>query len=658
MSAWFAAAVLLLGADPQAEVTPPELLGGPLALGQLPDRPDRPTRVVVWVTIDAEGAPGEVEVVTSAGVDVDAVVVEAIRRARFRPAVLGGEPLAVRIQWPIDLPPPEPEPEPEPEPGAAVTGEVLERGTRRPLAGQPVLVEGTDLETLTDAEGRFAIQGLRIGREVTLVVPSYDYLEARVVVVPPASDLVVRLEARPDRRYRSVVTAPSGDAARLLIPMEQAREVPGTSGDPLKVIEVLPGVARPPAAGPASGQIAIRGSAPEDTKYYIDGLPLFQLFHFGSIYSVLQDEWIRDIDYRPGGFSAEYGDATGGLLGVRLAALPDDGVHGHVDVNVYHAAALLTAPIGEHWTVGAALRRSYVDAILGAVLPEDSGVSFGTAPRYWDYQVRADYRDERSNLRLLWFGSDDELSVLQSAPSDDDPSSSGFSLRRFFHQLQAVWDYQLTDRLTLTLRGAASYQGLRIAPGASSFDLTFDPGTLRADLDWRPSERLRFRGGVEGTATRYRIDARLPPPTKEGQVPIPLSAREPIVATEEGVSGRMAAWAEVQWRPLPEFSLNAGARVTGWLGDFEAWAIDPRLTLTWDVTETTRLTLASGLNHQAPAPDEASRSFGSTDLRPERAAYVQGGVRQQIGDYLSLDVQGFYDNPIQMSATCRPPVES
>ena len=55
---------------------------------------------------------------------------------------------------------------------------------------------------------------------------------------------------------------------------------------------------------------------------------------------------------RPGGFSVEFGNATGGS-GVTLGDIKTDSVHGHLDVNVFHAA-LITAPVSEHWSIGAA----------------------------------------------------------------------------------------------------------------------------------------------------------------------------------------------------------------------------------------------------------------------------------------------------------------
>ena len=78
------------------------------------------------------------------------------------------------------------------------------------------------------------------------------------------------------------------------------------------------------------------------------------------------------------------------------------------------------------------------------------------------------------------------------------------------------------------------------------------------------------------------------------------------------------------------------------MGDFGALVLDPRLTVAWDVAADTTATFAAGLNHQAPAPDETSESFGNPDLGPEHAAYLNLGLKQGLGDALSIDVQAFY----------------
>jgi len=633
------------GGDP---VTPPSLIEAITVSPVGPGRRDLPRVVLVEVTVDADGAPRDVALARGVGAPWDARALEAVARARFRPATRGGRPLAVRIVAPIEVGAPPSAAgvgrrplEPTPTVTEGVEGVVLERGTRRPLAGLPVTLD--DRETLTDPDGRFAFREVLPGSR-RLAIPPFDHEAYEARVTAPAS-LTVRLTPTASRQYGTVIRGAGGatDDARIVVPMARAREVPGSSGDPIKVIESLPGVARPAAAGPGAGQISVRGSAPEDTLITLDGMPLFQLYHFGNIYSVLQDEWIQDIDYRPGGFSVEYGDAIGGFLGVTLADIPTDGVHGHVDLNIYHAAVLITAPVSDTWAVGAAFRRSWVDAILGAIVGDDQGFRFRTAPRYYDYQVRADHRPSpHTTWRLVAFGSDDLLSLLQDAPDPSDPDATGFRLRRFFHQVQGTVRTRLSDDLLFFGGLSTSYQRLELSPGGDAFSLTFDPVTLRADLDWRQSPTLRLRGGLLAEATRYLVEVSIPRPTKEGQVALPGAVRETIEATESGIAGRFGLYGEAVWRLAPALTLVGGLRLDAWLGTFEAAAPAARLALTWDAAAATRLSVSGGVTHQAPPPDEWAETTGNPGIGPERAAYVNAGVRQELGDLVSVELQGFY----------------
>ncbi|MCC6623612.1 MAG: TonB-dependent receptor [Deltaproteobacteria bacterium] len=635
-----------------ATIVPPALVR-PLDVPAVAARRDLPATVVVDVTIGVDGAPSDARVFTSPGAPWSDAALAAVTGARFVPATRGGQPIAARIRLPVTFSAPAAvsgferrEPEPTPAIPEGVSGRVLERGTRRPVAGLAVRLtdprgRAQPLEVLTDEDGAFAFPDLPRGAFTVEVPLAIDDDDARRTVDVPAR---VTLRITPDATsaYRTRVTNDAGtsSAARVRVPVERAREVPGSSGDPLKVLESLPGVARPAAAGPGAGELSVRGSAPEDTQITIDGLPLIQLYHFGNIYSVLQDEWIGDIDFRAGGYSTDQGNGTGGLVDVTLRDLPTDGAHGHLDVNVYHAAGLVTVPVSDTWTIGAAVRRSWVDAILGSVVGD--GVDFGTVPRYYDYQLRADHRpDADTRLRLLVFGSDDEVVVLGGAPDADDPDGSGFALERSFHQIQGTLTFPLHERVGMRLGVATSYQQLRVSPGANDFRLTFDPITARADLDWRPSTTVRVRGGLLAEVLRFKVDVAVPRPTKEGQVQLPSEIQEVVVATEEGFGGRLDLWTEASVRPLSELTLLGGLRLGTWHGNFQAVAPDARLAIGWDVSETIELTLTGGLNHQAPAPDETATSIGNPDLSPERAAYINLGLEQRVGEVLSVELQGF-----------------
>lgn len=91
-----------------------------------------------------------------------------------------------------------------------VAGTVVQAGTERPLAGVQVLVEGTDLGTLTDNRGRFQIDPVP-GTEVTLRALLIGYHEAEATVEVGGTDIVIELSEQAIALDGVVVTGTAGD---------------------------------------------------------------------------------------------------------------------------------------------------------------------------------------------------------------------------------------------------------------------------------------------------------------------------------------------------------------------------------------------------------------------------------------------------------------
>ena len=118
-------------------------------------------------------------------------------------------------------------------------------------------------------------------------------------------------------------------------------------------------MARAPAG---SGLLIVRGSAPEDSQIFVDGMDVPLVYHFGGLRSVLPEGVIDNIEFVPGNFSPEYGRATGGIVDVHLKELKPKRVSGYVDVSVLDTGLYLEAPLGDRGGMAVAARRSYLDA--------------------------------------------------------------------------------------------------------------------------------------------------------------------------------------------------------------------------------------------------------------------------------------------------------
>src|SRR4051812_15983480 len=94
------------GIEPPIVVTHVDAVYPPSALAE-----QKHADVVLAVTVDADGHVSKIDVLTSAGDDLDQAAVVAARQWTFVPAKRNGKPVASRIRVPFHFAPPAPAPE-------------------------------------------------------------------------------------------------------------------------------------------------------------------------------------------------------------------------------------------------------------------------------------------------------------------------------------------------------------------------------------------------------------------------------------------------------------------------------------------------------------------------------------------------------------------
>jgi len=282
-----------------------------------------------------------------------------------------------------------------------LTGTVFARGSRKPVATASVVVGALEA-TETDRAGHFAL-ALACGlHHIAVQAPGFAPFAVDRDACVDATPLVLRLQPRAGvAGYETIVSAPSSRQS-MRLEGEELIHTPGTLGDPFRAVESLPGVTS--VAWPAP-IYAVRGSNPGNTGYFLDDVRVPTLFHFALGPSVIHPYFFRDLDFYAGGYPARYGRYVAGVVAARTRAAPEDDVHASVDVRLFDAGAMVTAPLPGNGGVAVAARYSYTGAIIGFL--SDAGTSLG----YWDYQLRADHAFGRLRLTLFAFGSDDALTT-------------------------------------------------------------------------------------------------------------------------------------------------------------------------------------------------------------------------------------------------------
>ncbi|RME29174.1 MAG: TonB-dependent receptor, partial [Deltaproteobacteria bacterium] len=431
------------------------------------------------------------------------------------------------------------------------------------------------------------------------------------------------------------------------VQMEEVKKIPGTQGDVVKIVQSMPGVARNLAIGGSGGVgLVVRGAAPEDSRVLIDGHEIPLLYHFGGLKSVLNSDMLERIDFMPGGFGPEYGEAIGGIVGVRTRRARTSGFDGYVDSSLLDMGFFLEGPLGRD-DVGfiAAARRSTVDLWLPHVIPSDLGMEFTVAPVYYDYQAKVDWSINAANhLSLLAFGSHDEMKFLLSKPPSGDPSLRGeMSMWVDFHRVFIGWTCAPPEGWQLSASIAGGWDRAKLQVGDDRHMYIAVPNFEgKLDWQWDLSGNLTLRAGFEAGGAHFDASLAMPRPPKEGELPGRFATQKLLVGTEAIMSGGVMAYALADIKPTEKTTWSAGLRWE-WYGP-PLWqlAVMPRFSVRHSPRKGTVVKASVGLYQQMPQHDELSRVLGNPRLLLERAWHFTMGLEQEFPLHLRGEFTAFF----------------
>ncbi len=623
--------------------------------------------VVARLDVDETGLVVGVTIEEPVGHGFDEAAEEAMYRFVFEPATRDGLPISSRVlyRYTFFLKEEEVSPEQAPKPIANLSGQVTDMNGKPVPDASVVLTaiasqtsdsaeKAEQIETteetvepgVVNAEGKFTFPSIPPGDyQVDIVAAGYKpFSSLEKLVDGEVREVLYRLEVE-KVLYEAVVRArrPPREVTRREITRREITRIPGTGGDALRSIQNLPGMARASFMG---GELIIRGSSPQDSRYYFDQVPVPMLYHFGGLTSIINSDLLERIDYFPGNYGVRYGGATGGIVEVYPRAPATDRLHAYLDADFWDVSALVETPLTKDWSIAVSGRRSYIDAIINGVMPDDGGFSFNVAPRYYDYQAVIDYHpSKKNNLRLFAFGSDDKLVFVMGDDVGDNPNfTGGGAFAIYFHQAQIRWDHHFSKAVSNSFNIGSGYVVADMSFGDMfKFKDTDVPVYIRDELEYDAHKLVALRTGVDTEIVWSKWNIRAPNmiPT-EGEEMDPLTSdMEMLETTGSETNYRLAWYGEFELRPVKDFRLINGLRVD-YFGLLQKVGLDPRFVARYEVVEGTTLKGGVGLFHQMPQPNEIDEAFGNPDLDLISAIHYSIGVEQKIIENLEIGLEGFY----------------
>ncbi|MCB9663373.1 MAG: TonB family protein [Alphaproteobacteria bacterium] len=663
------------GPEPKGGVPDPE---EPLPIVQMPEittyveapyPPDAEAggiegTVVLLVTLDEEGVVEDVAIKAPAGHGFDEAALDAVRAMTFSPARTEEGPVGVVFEFAYAFSLAPEEPEPDPDTIVNVEGRVRQMGTRDDVAEATIYLPEIDRSTLTDAEGRFALEGVPAGIYTLLVRhPEHLDLEQPIEVVDgqvTSATLWIRSITYRENEAVGYYERERTEVTRRTLSIEEVKRIPGTFGDPVKVIQTLPGAARSPFG---TGLLIIRGADPADSAVYVDGVRIPIIYHLTGTTSVLSPDAIQQVDFLPGGYGVQYGRTLAGTIDVKTKEwFPERKLKGGFDI--LDAQVWFEGPVDKKEQHGLALgaRRSYIDLIIPA-FTGDTG--FNISPVYWDYQLKYVPRVwDDQDLSVFVYGFQDTLTV--STPDDfaqsADPSTQGdLSTTYQSHRLLLRYQKRWGENVNFDFRPSVGYDsvglGLGQDFGLDQYSVQFQ---LRSELAIRPHPVVEVIPGIDLQGGPYGFEFKSP--FSFADLDDPLAERDPIGFDGRGSRWSTAPYLKVNLRPLKDrdrWLLTAGLRydatvyfVEGGI-TFDA-EVEPTVVTSVDPRVATRLVVfekgdhsgtfkaSTGLYHQPPQFFQSIGIGATARLLAERAWNSSVGFEHRINQAFSWDLDVFY----------------
>ena len=618
--------------------------------------------VEVALTIEADGSVTEVAVVEPQGHGFDEAAVAAVQQFRFTPALRDGEPIRVRIRYRYVFELAEAALEDQP---GAIEGRIIDED-ETPIAGAEVVIfeaapgeDGLRAEAgraTADAEGRFAIPQLPAGEYAVVVrAEGREGLENPELVEPAeVTDVLYRMSAvggaagedeEEDLGFGATaeIDPPAREVTRRVLRATELTRIPGTRGDALRAVEILPGVGRPSFG---AGNLLIRGSAPGDSQVLINDGPAPLLYHFGGLTSAINSRLLDRIDFIPGNFSVRYGRKIGGILDVSTRDPRTDGFHGVLEFGVIDASLLLEFPV--HETVGVALgfRRSLVDTILPAVLPEGA-FSFTSFPVYYDYQALLTWRPtDRDRLTFVFYGSSDSFLIeVDDSFGDNALLTGNAELSTRFNLFQLGYEHSFNENTELDIDIQGGPVNLSFGIGDSlGFRGDINQFTFRGEIRHRVNEYVRLIGGLDFFWAPYDFNVVGPQISQsegDGNSGGNLTADNIVTFQESATAYRPAIYIESDLQLHEDLRVVLGARVD-YDRQIEEWSFDPRVVLFIEPTDWLVLKGGAGFFSQPPEFQESADGIGNPDLEMIHAVHFSLGTELRPIEGLEITLEGFY----------------
>ncbi len=529
----------------------------------------------------------------------------------------------------------------------SIKGRVVDLETRQALPGVSVQIPDTKIGAVSNPKGEFTIKGLAAG-SYQLQFRSLGYAERRKtdVIVRPGRITFVEAALQQSALESEGVTVQSSyfqKRSQALISVaefnnEEIRRAPGSGGDVNRIINALPSVVQ---ISDERNDLLVRGGSAAENGYYIDNIFIPNINHFpesgsgGGAISVLNIDFIRDLSFSAGGFSAAYGDKLSAIMEISFREGNREEFDGQLDLNITGFGGIFEGPLpgGEgSWLVSA--KRSYIDLIADAIGTDE-------APRFGDAHAKITYDlDSDNSLSLLNVFGDNSVERTRERAIEEGRSTyfretahlntTGMTWRRLwggsgYSKTSLSYSFAQQNDIDWSVNGSRAFND----------DSFFERSIVFRNVNFlQADDAHKFEFGVEVKRDESEFRDLQRQRNEQGQTIF-------VRIVNEADATRSGAFLSYIVNPLPSVTATLGLRGDYYSGS-ERFLLSPRFAASWQVAPEFSINAASGVYHQRLPYYLLSENPELAALRDPMALHFILGFDYYIGDDSKLTLE-LYD---------------
>jgi hypothetical protein len=523
-----------------------------------------------------------------------------------------------------------------------------DKTTGQPLSGATVISLDSRFRQASDNTGHITIPYHVIAKEETLQITMIGYKKITIATSNVLNEQQFELEQDAAVLAEVIITngGPSEKVRDLQMGTEtitsvEARKLPSILGevDIIKLLQLKPGIK---SAGEGLAGFYVRGGGADQNLILIDKVPVYNPNHLLGLFSVFNNDAVRDVKLYKAAYPAEYSGRLSSVLDVNMRSGSMDSLSVSGGIGFLSSRLTVEAPItkGKSSFIISG-RRTYFDIFTNALNRAYKGDStFDQIPSYFfsDLNFKADWLVNRNNsisatgywgsdnfsspasrehsAKFIWGNKTASLSWKKTIPNKLEILSTGF---------YSGYNYTLSNKF--------SFNDLQLRSGINTIGLKITGRTIS-------SRALQLQGGLEGMYHRLRIGDFKASSDLSG-----FNVGEKVSGNEWG------AFLNAEWDDNKSLALLGGLRLSGfYAGEFRINP-EPRFAARYFLGERSSLKLSATRMYQYLHLASLSSASLPTDIwypstqrtKPQYADQVSLGWSTSIkNNSLFFSVETYY----------------